>query len=560
MHRQYKKIKVFITSLFISGDNSQIVAFFKGCLRGFSFNNERIPFALQTSNKSASHVNTPMANTTETMLQTLPPGSGLAVAPTGLTSGCQGDKVCQVNPCPNNAFCVDDWNLASCPCLPGWEGLLCDASVDDCAANLCQNGAICEDSHLSYTCICSSDRFTGRYCESLTNPCLEDPPCNSTTTASCVAINESLAQCNCQPGYAGPTCDEVIDNCLSTPCLNEGSCENAPNAFQCVCPHGYSGPVCEDKDPCVSGPCYNGGTCIWRTQLLNTTEDTDKIGDNGLDTSKSLGFSLSSSSSSSSSSSPSSLSSSQSLKITEEEEGVVAAPSILSSANSTLPFKCECPEPYYGAMCQNYNFCAGNLCRNNASCILGQNRYTCLCPTEFYGTFCEFEDHCASSPCQHKAECRNEADTYVCLCPFYFTGKNCETAINQCDFNLCFNGATCIFNATTVKAAYGSSSSSASSTAFDDSKTLSRNSEQSQSLSEESGLEETVSSASASKYPSNSTALSIRSTYCICAAGFTGDNCEIDIDECDSNPCINNGTCRDSTTRFSGENFFVGYR
>jgi len=38
---------------------------------------------------------------------------------------------------------------------------------------------------------------------------------------------------------------------------------------------------------------------------------------------------------------------------------------------------------------------------------------------------------------------------------------------------------------------------------------------------------------------------------CACAAGYTGDRCETNIDECASNPCQNQGTCLDDRGRFT---------
>ena len=32
---------------------------------------------------------------------------------------------------------------------------------------------------------------------------------------------------------------------------------------------------------------------------------------------------------------------------------------------------------------------------------------------------------------------------------------------------------------------------------------------------------------------------------CDCARGFTGPRCEVSVNECDSSPCLNKGTCLD---------------
>ena len=31
---------------------------------------------------------------------------------------------------------------------------------------------------------------------------------------------------------------------------------------------------------------------------------------------------------------------------------------------------------------------------------------------------------------------------------------------------------------------------------------------------------------------------------CTCIPGYTGKNCDIEIDECEETPCLNGGTCR----------------
>lgn len=45
----------------------------------------------------------------------------------------------------------------------------------------------------------------------------------------------------------------------------------------------------------------------------------------------------------------------------------------------------------------------------------------------------------------------------------------------------------------------------------------------------------------------------INSFKCTCASGFTGARCQVNIDDCVSQPCMNGGTCHDSIARYTCE-------
>uniref|UniRef100_A0ABM0M578 Fibropellin-1-like n=1 Tax=Saccoglossus kowalevskii TaxID=10224 RepID=A0ABM0M578_SACKO len=42
----------------------------------------------------------------------------------------------------------------------------------------------------------------------------------------------------------------------------------------------------------------------------------------------------------------------------------------------------------------------------------------------------------------------------------------------------------------------------------------------------------------------------VDSYVCNCVVGYSGDNCQTDINECASNPCLNNGTCVDGVNSY----------
>lgn len=48
-------------------------------------------------------------------------------------------------------------------------------------------------------------------------------------------------RCQCLPGYTGHYCQQLMDNCASFPCKNNGVCINQPNSYFCNCLAGFTG-------------------------------------------------------------------------------------------------------------------------------------------------------------------------------------------------------------------------------------------------------------------------------------------------------------------------------
>lgn len=127
--------------------------------------------------------------------------------------------------------------------------------------------------------------------------------------------------------------------------------------------------------------------------------------------------------------------------------------------------------------------CGSQPCQNGGTCRdIDGDTYECQCHGRFKGIACEIDtDPCASSPCLYGGRCKAlPAGDYSCDCLISsLTGKRCEFG-KYCSPNPCVHGGIC-----------------------------------------EEGNNGPI---------------------CKCT-GFSGDNCEDDINECDGNPCINGGTC-----------------
>ncbi|XP_022085324.1 fibropellin-1-like isoform X2 [Acanthaster planci] len=190
--------------------------------------------------------------------------------------------------CNDPAYSLD-WseddisNSTHCQCIEEFDGPLseqrvtqnnascvqyshCEIKLPDCASNLCQNNATCQDQDhscecyfnctnavyngtISYLCDCSAGFST--ICELKINWCSSN--CTSTT---------DTFLCSCGMGYTGTFCEIKLPDCASNLCQNGATCQDLDYGYKCHCADGYSGDDCEtDIDECAVEPCENGGNC-----------------------------------------------------------------------------------------------------------------------------------------------------------------------------------------------------------------------------------------------------------------------------------------------------------
>lgn len=150
--------------------------------------------------------------------------------------------------------------------------------------------------------------------------------------------------------------------------------------------------------------------------------------------------------------------------------------------------------------------CINEPCMQHGTCISEPNSYKCHCSARYSGKNCEMDNGppCAiKSPCENGGSCEElPKGDYRCYCLSGFFGRNCEQKMTQhplCDKNPCVNDGVCRVqpNANT----------------FD----------------------------------------------CDCPEGFIGSRCEINNDDCESDPCFNSGRCIDEVRGFVCDCIGTGY-
>uniref|UniRef100_A0A3B5B479 Delta-like protein n=1 Tax=Stegastes partitus TaxID=144197 RepID=A0A3B5B479_9TELE len=330
---------------------------------------------------------------------------------------------CDSRPCQNGGQCHAVLGSFVCECPADFAGQLCEVSLmfhNACDPNPCENEAKCHSMNQDFYCACP-EGYEGKTCERLKENC-QTTPCqviDSCTVA--IATNDSAGvrhissnvcgprgrcisqpagnfSCVCDAGFSGIYCHENINDCISSPCRNGGTCIDGVNSFQCFCPDGWEGRLCDlNVNECRHNPCKNGGRCVdlvndfycecadnWKGKTCHSRE-------------------------------------SQCDETTCSNGG--------TCYDHGDAFRCACPPGWEGNTCNTAknSTCASSPCSNGGTCVGGGDTFTCICKEGWEGPTCgQNINECQSSPCAYGATCVDEINGFRCVCPLGRTGTRCQ--------------------------------------------------------------------------------------------------------------------------------------
>lgn len=425
--------------------------------------------------------------------------------------------------------------LSSSSSIPSDLGRSEEKPIKSCPANWCENGASCSlNNYDEPECSCPIE-YKGNKCQYQSfchkNPCQNNASCIEDTTSasyscSCpIGFGGINCQIACPPFYTGLNCTTKVDVCANFPCLNGGTCRGneSSNGFTCLCKKGFRGDKCgEDIDECTElNPCING-ICI---NTIGSYMCYCTPGFNG----KHCG---------------------------EDIDECLSNPCKNNGTCNNLQatYSCDCPLGYSGDSCEiNTDECSSSPCKNNGLCIDGIANFTCKCADGFRGDLCEENiNECSGNPCLNNGTCHDGIADYFCNCSGTgYEGKNCQDNVNDCIPNSCMNGGTCQDEVKGFKClCHPGYTGNMCETDLNDC------SPDNPCLNNGKCFER---SKLANYHPSSldsplKNVLFNHSTasgfICACPPGFNGTTCEININECDSTPCMNGGTCIDAVNDF----------
>uniref|UniRef100_A0AAY4DVP4 Neurogenic locus notch homolog protein 1 n=1 Tax=Denticeps clupeoides TaxID=299321 RepID=A0AAY4DVP4_9TELE len=422
---------------------------------------------------------------------------------------------CGPKPCKNGGECreSEDYENFSCVCPKGWQGQTCAVDIDECVKTPCRNGGSCQNTLGGYSCSCKSG-FSGRSCESDIDDCKPNPCSNGGFCKDAV----SSFVCTCLPGFRGSKCEEDINECESNPCKNGANCTDCVNSYTCTCPAGFSGIHCENNTPdCTESSCFNGGTCV---DGINTFTCLCPPGFTG---------------------------SYCQHDINECDSRPCLNGGTCQDSYGT--YKCTCPQGYTGLNCQNLvRWCDSSPCKNGGTCWQTGTTYSCECQTGWTGLYCDVPSvSCEVAAkqqgvevarlCRNSGQCLDAGNTHYCHCQAGYTGSYCEEQVDECIPNPCQNGATC----TDYLGGYSCEVSVPICTSPPHLPSCSPP-RVNEGVHCEINVDDCVPftdpvTQEPKCFNKGRCVDRVGGYHCICLAGYVGERCEGDVNECLSNPC-----------------------
>jgi hypothetical protein len=190
-------------------------------------------------------------------------------------------------------------------------------------------------------------------------------------------------------------------------------------------------------------------------------------------------------------------------------------------------FSCICTSGWEGQRCSvDSDECVSGPCLNSGTCIestdsvtVPVDSYVCRCGSGWNGTRCARDiNECMSHPCRNGAACTDSTSLpsvsvgqFSCTCDAGFTNTICDGDVDECASTPCENGATC------------TDSSANSSVPVD-----------------------AYSCSCAEGFANGMCAYAYVEGYAASCSVQLGGHCEVDVNECTSQPCRNDGVCSES--------------